>query len=496
MMLTVSVLADLTFAIRQIRRYPGVAGTAIISLTLGIGAATAVFSVVHGVVLDPFPYKDVNSLMSIRVSEPGQRGGRTGYTVDQFLDLREHSSIFEGVTASTISDVFWTGRPVPERLRGNHTTFDGLAIMGVPALVGRIFTEADRGSDVCVLGFRFWQRQFAGDHGAIGSTLLLNGRVRTVIGVMPPRFMWRGADVYLPLDFRRGAVQEGVRFVHVVGRLKPGVTGAQAEADLRPIIDSMKQRAPASFPAQYRVGLLSFADTFPSGISDVLWALLAAVGLLLLITCANVSNLLLAHSLHRAREMAIRVSLGAGRWRLVKQLLTESTVVAAAGGILGVAAAWAGMKGILAMVPQFTIPDEADVRLNLPVLAFAAAVSMATSILFGLLPALQSTRRDIVEPLKAGGRTGAGRRESWLSGGLVVTEVGLSLMLLAAAALMVRSLARVTSADYGVDTRSVLVARSPRSDRYPAAERRVAFATDLVERLKGAPAVESVAIKH
>jgi predicted permease len=257
----------------------------------------------------------------------------------------------------------------------------------------------------------------------------------------------------------------------------------------------MKRQTPASFPAQYRVGLLSFADTFPSGISDVLWALFAAVGLLLLITCANVSNLLLAHSLHRAREMAIRVSLGAPRWRLIRQLLTESAVVALLGGVLGVALAWIGTKGILAMVPQFTIPDEADVRLNLPVLAFAAAVSMATSIFFGLLPALQTVRTDIVEPLKAGGRTGAGRRESWLSGGLVVTEVGLSLMLLVAAALMVRSLLRVTAADYGVDTHGVLVARIPLDPhRYPEPERRAAFATDLLDRLKNVQMVESAAV--
>jgi predicted permease len=494
-MIRMGASADLTFAFRQIRRFPGVAATAIISLALGIGSATAVFSVVHGVVLDPFPYKDVGSLMSIRITEPGQRGGRSGYTVDQFLDLREHSTIFDGVTASTISDVFWTGRPVPERLRGNHTTYDGLAIMGVPSLAGRIFTDADRGSDVCVLGYRFWQRQFAGDHAAVGQTMLLNGRARTIIGVMPPRFMWRGADVYIPLEFRRGVILEGVQFVHVVGRLKPGVTAAQAEADLRPIIDEMKRQAPASFPAQYRVGLLSFAETFPSGITEELWALFAAVGLLLLITCANISNLLLAHSLHRSREMAIRVSLGAPRRRLIRQLLTESAVVALIGGAIGVALAWFGMKGILAMVPQFTIPDEAEVRLNLPVLAFAAAVSIATSVFFGLLPALQTARGEVLESLKTGGRSGPGRRESWLSGGLVVTEVGLSLILLVAAALMVRSLLRVTTADYGVDTQNVLVARIPLDpSRYPEPQRRAIFATELVDRLKNLPAVESAAV--
>jgi predicted permease len=325
--------------------------------------------------------------------------------------------------------------------------------------------------------------------------MLLNGKVRTVIGVMPPRFMWRGADVYLPLDFRRGIIQEGVQFVHVLGRLKPGITSAQAEADLLPIIEEMKRQTPASFPTQFRVGLLSFADTFPSGITDVLWALFASVGLLLLITCANVSNLLLAHALHRSREMAIRVSLGAPRLRLIRQLLTESMVVALIGGILGVALAWLGTKGILAMVPQFTIPDEADVRLNLPVLAFAALISMTTSVCFGLLPALQSSRGDLVEPLKAGGRTGSGRRESWLSGGLVIAEVSLSLMLLVAAALMVRSLLRVTQADYGVDTQGVLVARIPLDpSRYPLPERRAVFVTDLIERLKNVHTVESAAV--
>jgi predicted permease len=490
-----SVGADLTFAFRQIRRFPGVAATAVISLALGIGSATSVFSVIHGVVLDPFPYKDVGSLMSIRVIEPGQRFGRTGYTVDQFLAIREHSTIFEDVTASTISDVFWTGRPVPERLRGNHTTYDGLAIMGVPALAGRIFTEVDRGSDVCVLGFRFWQRQFAGDPAVIGQTMLLNGRARTVLGVMPPRFMWRGADVYVPLDFRRGVIQEGVQFVHVLGRLRPGVTAAQAETDLRPIIDEMKRQSPASFRGEYRVGLLSFAETFPSGITDVLWALLAAVGLLLLITCANVSNLLLAHSLHRSREMAVRVSLGAPRLRLIRQLLTESAVVALLGGIAGIALAWAGTKGILAMVPPFTIPDEAEVRLNLPVLVFAAAVSMATSLIFGVMPSLQMSRGEVSEPLRSGGRMGSSRRESWLTGGLVVTEVGLSLMLLVAAALMIRSLLQVTAAEYGVETHGVLVARIPLDpQRYQEPERRAIFATELIDRLKSVQTIESAAV--
>lgn len=490
-----STFADLRFAFRQMRRAPGVALTAVLSVGLGMGASTAIFSVVYGVVIDPFPYRDVDTLMSIRLSTPDRPGFRTGYTVSQFLEFRDRSTVFDGLTASTISDVLWTGREYPERLRGNHTTYDGLEIMGVPAMIGRIFTKKDRREDVAVLGFRFWQRQFGGDTGIVGQRLLLNGKSRTVLGVMPPRFMWRGADVYIPLEFERGVKTEGVEFVHVVGRLKPGVTEPQASADLRPIIEELRTKNPTDFPPRFNVGLLSFADTFPSGITNVLWVLLGAVGLLLVIACANVSNLLLAQAARRSKEMAIRTSLGAGRGRMIRQLLTESLVIAIAGGFLGILLAWIGTKGILAMVPPFTIPDEAEVRLSWPVLGFAGIVSMATTILFGLLPAWQATRKDVVNPMKEGGRTGASRQQGWLAGGLVVAEAGLSLMLLIAASVMVRSMIAVTSTDYGINAQGVLVSRIPVSvDRYPTIEQRALLAQRLVEKIESMPGIEAAAV--
>jgi predicted permease len=492
-----SAAKDLAYGFRQMRRSPAASITAILSMALGIGAATAIFSVVHGVVLNPFPYKDVGTLMSVRVTEPGVPFGRTGYTVDQFLEIRDRNTIFSGVTGSTISDVFWTGREVPERLRGNHTTYDGLEIMGVPALVGRTFTRADAGSDVCVLGFRFWQRQFAGDFNAIGQTMLLNGRVRTILGVMPPRFMWRGADVYIPLDLQRGTIQEGVEFLHLTGRLKPGVTHAQAEADLKPIFDEFARADPQRFPQGYRVGLLSFADTFPSGITDVLWALFGAVGLLLAIACANVSNLMLAQSLDRAREMAVRAALGASPARLLRQVLTEGLWVAILGGALGVLFAWVGLKGILALVPPFTIPDEADVRLNLPVLAFAVLVSVVTALLAALVPAIRAGRRDVVEPIKDSSRSSRGRGKSLLAGGLVVSEVAFSLVLLVGATLTIRSLLAVTTREYGVDTQNVLIVRTPLDPaRYSQSERRILFAERLAEAVQAIPAVEYAAVTY
>ena len=242
---------DVRYGVRGLARTPGFTLLAVLSLGLGIMAVTAIYSVLYAVVLDPFPYKDVDNLTSVRVSNPAQRGGRTGYSTDQFLEIAGRSTIFEGVIASTISDVLWSGNGDPQRLRGNHGTFNTFDVMGVPPLLGRTPTAEDArpgAEPVTVLGYRFWQRQFGGDPNVLGRQLRLNDVTRTVIGVMPKRFMWRGADVYLPITFERGKVVEGVRNVHLLGRLKPGITAAQAEADLRPIITDLKQRYPRNFP--------------------------------------------------------------------------------------------------------------------------------------------------------------------------------------------------------------------------------------------------------
>ena len=242
---------DVQFGLRGLIRTPAFTALAVLSLALGIMATTAIYSVLHAVVLDPFPYRDVDRLMSVRVSSPATRGGRISYSIDQFLDIAERNSIFEGTIASTISDVLWTGEGDPQRLRGNHGTFNTFDVMGVAPLIGRTPTADDArpgAEPVVVLGYRFWQRQFAGDVGVIGRRLRLNDNVRTVIGVMPKRFMWRGADVYLPTALQRGRIVEGVRNVHLLGRLKTGVTPANAETDLAPIIADLKQQNRHSFP--------------------------------------------------------------------------------------------------------------------------------------------------------------------------------------------------------------------------------------------------------
>jgi len=490
---------DLKFACRQLLKNPGFTAVAVLTLALGIMATTAMYSVIYAVVLDPFPYKDVDHLMSVKVWNPGEQGYRTYYSTDQFLEIAERSSIFEGVIASTISDVVWTGEGDPQRLRGNYGTPNTFQVMGVPPLLGRTIMPSDgepAAEPVCVLGYRFWQRQFGGDPNVVGRQLRLNDKARTVVGIMPKRFMWRGADVYLPIVFERGRVVEGVRGVHLLGRLKSGVTGAQAEADLRPIIEDLRKHEPAQFPEKWRVGLLSFKETFPSSIRENLWILFGAVGLLLLIACANVSNLLLSKASARQKEMAVRAALGASRSRLLRQLLTESLILAVAGAVLGVVLAFGGLQAILTLVPPDTVPDESEIALNTPVLFFTLVVSALTSILFGLAPALHICTRDLANSLRETGRGVAGSiRQALLRQGLVVAEVALSLMLLVGAGLMIRTFLAMQDVQLGFRADRLLTMRVPLSEqRYPDPQRRTVFFQELLDRVSAIPGVKAVGL--
>jgi putative ABC transport system permease protein len=490
---------DIRFGMRSLRNSPGFAVMAAGSLALGIGATTAMYSVIYAVLMDPFPYKDVAHLVSPVVREPGRRGYRTYYTIDEYLEIAQRSTIFDGLTFSTIDDILWTGSGEPQRLRGNHVTVDGFSVMGVPAFLGRVTSSADAqpgAEPVAILGYRFWVRQFGGDTSVLGRRMTLDGTVRTVIGVMPQRFMWRGADVYLPIVPRRGEAVEGVRAAHVVGRLKPGVTAAQAEADLRPILGDLQRQFPHDFPEKWRAGIISFAEEFQSGLHDALWILFGAVGLLLLISCVNVSNLLLSKATARNKEIAVRASLGASRFRIVRQLLCESIVLALMGGLLGLFVAKAGLAGIIAMVPPNTIPDEALISLNTPVLLFAMTVSIAAALIFGLAPALHLSGSDVLTPLKEAGRGSTGsRRQKFLLGALVVGEVALSLMLLVGASLMIRTLFAIQTMDLGFQPDRILTIRIPLSDkRYPDAAKRNAFLAELLRRTAPLPGVAAVGI--
>ncbi len=489
---------DIRFGVRSFLRTPGFTTLAVLSLALGIMATTAMYSVIHAVVLDPFPYKDVDALMSVKSWNPKQEGFRTYYTTDEFLEFAERTTIFDGVIASTISDVLWTEDGDPQRLRGNYGTPNTFLVMGVPALVGRTYLPDDARTDaapVVVLGYRFWQRQFGGDRNVVGRQLRLNDQVRTVVGVMPKRFMWRGADVYLPITFERGQVVEGVRNVHLLGRLKPGVNDAQAEADLLPIVRDIVGKMPSQSPAEWRAGLLSFKETFPSSIRDDLWVLFGAVGLLLLIACANVSNLLLSRAAGRQREMAVRSALGGSRWRMVRQLLTESALLALAGGVLGVALAYGALRVILTLVPPNTIPDESEVAVNLPVLLFTLGVSAATSLIFGLAPALH-TVGDLMNPLRSSGRSvTGGTAQALLRRSLVVGAVALSIMLMVGASLMIRTVLAVGRVGLGFQADRVLTLRVPLPERkYPDVARRVLFFEELLPSIASVPGVTAAAV--
>ena len=486
---------DLAYAIRSFRRSPSFVLVALLSLMLGIGATSAIFSVIYGVLIAPYPYANPGDIWAPGARAIEGRGGHT-YTLDELPRLAAVPA-FADVMGTSFETVLMTGEFAPESFDGVLMTGNAFTFLGVPPVVGRTIEPADIRANgdaepVVVLSYRLWFRLFGGDAAALGRTLRLNGRPYTIIGVMPPRFGWYGnTGFWLPLSPTR----TDLPWVNPIVRLRAGVSPEVARQQLAALHARLAAERPATFPAKgFTTALRNYLDvTVASGeMRTSLRLLLGAVAFLLLIASANVANLQLARGTARAREMAIRVSIGAGRRRLLRQLLTESVVLSLAGGVLGVLFAFFAIRTIVALMPEFYVPNEARVTINLPVLLFSLAISVATGIVFGLAPALQASKPDATDALKAGRSTSAGAQGGRTRNALVVAEVALSVVLLVSASLTVRTFFVLQHVDSGMNADRVVLMGVPLPPtKYATLAQRNGFAEALLERVRALPGVEA-----
>jgi len=495
-----SLAQDLRYAVRSFRRSPSFVIVALLSLTLGIGATSAIFSVIYGVLIAPYPYARPGEIWAPQIRAVDGRGGRN-YFLNELQPLSEVPA-FADVMATSIETVLMTGEFAPESFNGVLLSGNAFNFLGVPPVIGRTIQPTDIQPDgqaepVVVLSHRLWLRLFEGNPSALGRTLRLNGRPHTIVGVMPPRFGWYGNDgFWLPLSPTR----TDVPWINPIVRLRPGVSKAAAEQQLGAFHQRLAAENPSSFPPQgFTTALRNYLDvTVASGpMRTSLQLLLGAVAFLLLIACANVANLQLARGSARAREMAIRMSIGAGRRRMLRQLLTESVLLSLVGGVLGVLFAFVAIRSIVALMPEFYVPNESRVTINIPVLVFSLGVSVLTGILFGLVPALQMSKPDMTDALKASRSTGASAQGGRTRNLLVVLEVASSVVLLVSAALMMRTFFVLQNVDSGVKSDRVLMVGIPLPPaKYATLEQRNRFAQDLLERIGTLPGVEAATIGH
>jgi predicted permease len=494
-----TVLQDFRHAVRTLAKSPGFAGVATITLALGISASTALFSVIYNVLIEPFPYADSQRLMTVQVhdTERSEPGGRAAFVGPELLDYTEQNHVFDGVIASSDQDVLYTSGEGTERFEGMLVSPGTFEFFGMPALHGRVMQPADyepSAPPVFVLRYKTWLGRFNRDTGILNKQFVLNGTSRTLIGVMPPRFAWGDADVWIPEKPSRAPDEAGNLFRRrwfLLGHLRPGVSIRQAEADLDAVGHRLATVYAKDYPKRFKIQVQSLADMVVGRFRLTLFIVLAAVGLLLLIGCGNVANLLLARATAREKEFAIRAALGAGRWRIVRQLLVESLVLALGGAALGSLMAWGGLKALIAVIPPRIIPAEAVIRLNGTVLLFTLAVAVMTALVFGLVPALHVSRRDLVDPLRDSGKgTSGGFRHRKLRDAVVVLEVALSLALLVGAGLVMRSFVALRAVDLGLSPDHVLVARLPLpKEQYKSAQQLAGFYRPLLARLKALPGV-------
>lgn len=500
-----STMQDMRYAIRGLSRSPGFAAVAVVTLALGIGASTSIFSVVNGVLLRPLPFPESDRLAALYdVQEDGQRDNHSGAN---FVDMRDRSRSFVALAGHRGMRYSVVGGGTPEMIRGSNVTSDFFEVLGTQALLGRVLSpDADvPGTErAVVLSYAIWQSHFAGDVEVLGQTLKMNDEQHTVVGVMPPGFaypessrFWTSSRYEVPESpVSVGDDPASVRnlsWFSVVGRLGQDVSFEQAQAEMSMISAQLTEEYPESNTgAGDDILVVRLQDDMVGDVRASLFVLLGAVGLLLLIACANVANLLLVRASGREREMAVRVALGAGRVRILRQLVTEGVVLAFAGGTIGFVLALWGTRALLGLAPD-GIPRVSEVGVDLTVMAFTLAAAVGTGVLFGLAPALQAFGSGVGRAAAVGGtRQTAGRARSRLRGTLIVGEVAVSLLLLVGAGLMIRTLANLTRVDPGFSVDNVLSARVwiPAS-RYQEDEQVIAFYSETLERVRAIPGVQS-----
>jgi putative ABC transport system permease protein len=490
---------DLRYALRSLARSRAFAAVAIATLGLGIGASTAIFSVIDNVLLEPFPYKDAGRMVFLRIQDAAraQGGARQAYTSDELLEFANQNHVFDVVIAASDDLVLYKQAEGVVQLYGAHVTPGTFEFFGMPALYGRVMRPADYqpgAPPVFVMRHKTWMERFNADPGVLNKTFVLNGTARTLIGIMPPRFAWYDADVLIPeVPIRGGATGYGgfpARWF-LLGRLKPGVSRTQAAADATVIANHLAKINPQDYPAHFQVAVKGLGDTVVGRFQSTLYTVLVAVGLLLLIACANVANLMLARATSREKEFVLRAALGAGRVRLVRLLLAESLVLAIGGAALGVLIAWGGLKLIVAAMPPDFIPAESVIELNAPVMVFTLVVTVFTALIFGLAPALQAARRDLNDPLRDSGKGAIGGfRTGRMRDSVVVMEVAVSLTLLIGAGLLMRSFVALREVHLGLQADHVLQTQlSLPGDRYKTATQVTGFFQPLLARVKAIPGV-------
>ena len=491
-----TLLQDVRYAIRMLFKKPGFTTVVLITLALGIGANTAIFSVVNGVLIQPLPFKEPDRLVAVLEANPKISNEPVGASFPNFTDWEEQNQVFEHMAAFRVQYLTLIGEDEPLRVTGQCVSSAFFPMLGAEPVLGRTLLPKEENTGqrkVVVLSHGFWQRHFGGDPAVLDRTLTLDGSQFTVIGVMPPGFRFlKDADVWTPLDVPAPLQQmRGARFLQVIARLKPGISLEQARAGMGTLAGQLENQYSQS-NSGWGVSLTALRDKVVGDVSLGLLVLLAAVGFVLLIACANVANLLLTRGATRQKEIAIRVALGAGRRRLIQQLLTESTLLGLLGGGLGLLLALWGIDALRALSPS-NLPRIEEIRIDGRVLGFTLIVSLFTGLLFGLAPTRQATRIDLQETLKEGGSSMSSRR--FLRGLLVISEIALSLILLVGAGLLGRSFLRLLSVDPGFRTENLLTMEiSLPQYKYRQDHQRTEFFQQLLERAESLPGVRSVAL--